>query len=39
MSDPTQPPFVQHLKKLNDNMALILQSEGSSLDLRSIALP
>ena len=30
---------VQHLKKLNDNMALILQSAGSSLDLRSIALP
>ncbi len=30
---------VQHLKKLNDSMALILQTTGPSLDLRTIALP
>jgi hypothetical protein len=30
---------VQHLKKLNDTTALILQGAGSSMDLRTIALP
>jgi len=30
---------VQHLKKVNDTTALILQGAGASMDLRIIALP